>query len=372
MIKLRCDTALDNLRNRHGDLANGTAAEAAKAARNRELAGLFLNLRPHLHTLITNARAGIDAMPRAPHHARWHLLITDLAHAADQAGRILDEEHPDGQDTAARDERLWPYLKTWGEHHVLLRDLALQPAHPPQSEARLWAEEETWWTDRARTARSHDLLQPIESRYEATGRQLTVVLIPRPDDHDEEVVLVLAGDIDSPEMRVIGRYDTDDQAIRDLPPAVPPGVLYPNGAPPEPGPTPGLPLAQLTRDVIDAQHSGSVADAIFYVTERPPHAPAGHIAQLSDFLDTCATWATALDTRAGQEIAVRLRMLSAQTSHLLQDLAAVGGQLAEAVAVLPPHRTPAPRHLPAPRPPTVGTTPVLPAPSGSAAPARRR
>ncbi|MCY0933826.1 hypothetical protein [Streptomyces sp. H34-S4] len=310
-------------------------------------------------------------MPPARHNARWHLLITDLAYAADQAGRILDE-HPTGQDTTSRDARLWPYLRTWGEHDVLLRDLVLQPAHPPQADTTLGVEEEAWWTERARSARSHDLLQPRESLYDATGRQLTVAFIPRPDDDDEEVCLILTGDIDSPEMRVIGRYDTDDEAIRNLPPAVPPGVLYPNGAPPDTGSPPGLPLAQLTRDVIEAQHSASVAEAISYVTDRPPHAPAGHIAQLSEFLDTCAAWAAALDTRAGQEIAVRLRMLSAQTGHLVQDLTEIGGQLEEAVAVLPPHRAPAPRHLPALRPPTVGTTPVVPASSGSAASARRR
>lgn len=135
---------------------------------------------------------------------------------------------------------------------------------------------------------------------------------------------------------------------------------------------PRAPLAQLTRDVIDAKHTGDVAEAISYVTDRPPHAPAGHIAQLTEFLDTCATWAAALDTRAGHEIAVRLRMLSAQTGHLLQDLTHVGEQLEEAVAVLPPHRTPAPRHLPTPRPPAITTTPVAAAPPVSTTSAHRR
>lgn len=370
MITLSCETALDHLRNRHGDISNDTAARAAESTRNRELAELFNPLRPHVHTLITHARAGIDVMPPAPHHARWRLLITDLAHAAAQVERIL-YEHPASAGTTARDAQLWPYLKTWGEHEVLLRDLALQPADPPLPAPGLQAEEESWWTERARTARRYGLLQPAESRYDASGRQLTLVAIPRPDDDAEEVFLVLAGDIDSPEMRVVGRYDTDDEAVRDLPPAVPPGVLYPNGPPPEPGQPPGLPLAHLTRDVIDAQHSSSVAEAISYVTDRPPHAPAGHIAQLAEFLDTCGAWAAALDTRAGHEISVRLRMLSAQTSHLLQDLVEIGGQLEEAVAVLPPHRTPAPRHLPAVSPPTVSTSPVLPAPPGSRAVAHR-
>ncbi|MFG2483464.1 hypothetical protein ACGFSI_11995 [Streptomyces virginiae] len=321
-------------------------------------------------TLIAHASAGIEAMPPARHHAGWHLLVSDLAHAADVAVRIL-EDHPTGQDSAARDARLWPYLRTWGEHDVLLRDLALQPAHPPRPGPQLTGEEQEWWAARARAARSRDLLRPQESRYDATGRQLTIALLPYPDE-DEEVVLVLAGDIDSPHVQVLGCYDTDDEAIRDLPPAVPPGVLFPDGHTSATTALPGLPLAQLTHDVIDAQHSGDVAEAISYVTDRPPHAPAGHIAQLTEFLDTCATWAAALDTRAGHEIAVRLRMLSAQTGHLLQDLTHVGEQLEEAVAVLPPHRTPAPRHLPTPRPPALATTPVAAAPPVSTTSAHRR
>ncbi|GHD79452.1 hypothetical protein ACFQL8_19410 [Streptomyces goshikiensis] len=346
------------------------AAQAVEAERNRHLAELFGDLRPYVPTLLAHASAGIEAMPPARHHAGWHLLVSDLAHAADVAVRIL-EEHPTGQDTAACDARLWPYLRTWGEHDVLLRDLALQPAHPPRPGLRLTGEEQEWWTARARAARSRDLLQPQESRYDATGRQLTVAVLPYPDE-DEEVALILAGDIDSPHVQVLGCYDTDDEAIQDLPPPVPPGVLFPGGHAPTTHALSGFPLAQLTRDVIEAQHSASVAEAISYVTDQPPHAPAGHIAQLTEFLDTCATWAAAMDTRAGHEIAVRLRILAAQTGHLLQDLTHVGGQLEEAVAVLPPHRTPAPRHLAAPRPPAVTTTPMAAAPPVSTTSAHRR
>ncbi|GAA2624588.1 hypothetical protein GCM10010425_20540 [Streptomyces spororaveus] len=359
--------AVDHLRTHHGDITDAPAAQAAEAERNRELAELFVDLRPHLNTLIVHASAGLQAMPPARHHARWHLLISDLAHAV----HILDE-HPDGQDTTARDALLWPYMQTWGEHDVLLRDLALQPTHPPEPNPGLGTEEQEAWTAWARSAHSRGLLRPQESRYDAADRQLTLAFVPHPVDEDEEMVVILAGDIDGPEMSVTGRYDTDDEAIRHLPPAVPPGVLYPNGPPPDSASPPGVPLEQLIRDVIDAQHSASVAEAISYVTDLPPHAPAGHIAQLTAFLDTCAAWATAMDTRAGQEISVRLRMISAQTSHLVQDLAQIGEQLEDAVAVLPPHRTPAPRHLPVPRPPAVGTTPVVPASPVSAASVPRR
>lgn len=358
---LSCELALERLHNRHGDMLDARAAQAAETERNRELVQLFGSLRPYVPTLLAHASSGIEAMPPARHHTGWHLLVSDLAHAADVAERIL-EAHPTSQDPAARDAQLWPYLRTWGEHDILLRDLALQPAHPPRPGPQLTGEEQESWTARARAARSRDLLQPQESRYDATGRQLTLALLPYPDE-DEEVFLILAGDIDSPHVQVLGVYDTDDEAIPNLPPAVPPGVLYPDGHTPAPTVPPGLPLAQLTRDVIEAQHSASVAEAISYVTDRPPHAPAGHIAQLTEFLDTCATWAAALDTRAGHEIAVRLRMLSTQTGHLLQGLTQVGEQLEEAVAVLPPHRTPAPRHLPTPGPRAIPTTPVTAAPA---------
>ncbi|WP_405421506.1 hypothetical protein [Streptomyces erythrochromogenes] len=203
------------------------AARAVEAKRNRELVELFGNLLPYQPTLLAHASAGIEAMPPARHHAGWRLLVSDLAHAADTAVHIL-EDHPTGQDTEARDAQLWPYLRTWGEHDVLLRDLALQPAHSPRPSPRLTEGEQEWWAARARAARRRDLLQPRESRYDAAGRQLTVAVLPYPDE-DEEVVLILAGDIDSSHVQVLGCYDTDDDAIRDLPPPVPPGVLFPDG-----------------------------------------------------------------------------------------------------------------------------------------------
>lgn len=42
--------AVDHLRTRHGDITDAPAAQAAEAERNRELAELFVDLRPHLNT----------------------------------------------------------------------------------------------------------------------------------------------------------------------------------------------------------------------------------------------------------------------------------------------------------------------------------
>ncbi|MFJ6934659.1 hypothetical protein ACIQV2_15790 [Streptomyces globosus] len=73
--------------------------------------------------LLESVRAGIDAMPPARHHAGWRAVLDDLAHAPNQASRPVNV-------TDGLGERLWPYLRTWGERATLLRDLALQPQQP--------------------------------------------------------------------------------------------------------------------------------------------------------------------------------------------------------------------------------------------------
>ncbi|MCF3178703.1 hypothetical protein IPZ70_01885 [Streptomyces polychromogenes] len=249
-----------------------------------------------------------------------------------------------------------------------MRDLALQPQRP-HAESLLSAHEEELWTAHARSARLRGLLQPMESRYDAAGRQITVAAAPHPGDPDEEIVLVMAWDIDSPGMRVIGHYDSHDDAIARLPAAVPPGVLYPAG-PPAVRETQAPSLADLTREVAAARHSGDVAEAISYVTDHPTNA--GHLAELTAFLDTCTAWANAMDTRAGHDLAARLRMLTTQARQLGHELRLIGDDMDTAVAVLPPYRTPAPRHLQAPATPALTTTPLPAAPPTSAMTAHRR
>ncbi|MFJ6934660.1 hypothetical protein ACIQV2_15795 [Streptomyces globosus] len=230
-------------------------------------------------------------------------------------------------------------------------------------------EEEGLWTAYARSARLRALLQPMESRYDAAGRQITVATALHPEDPDEEIVLVLSGDIHSPGMRVIGHYDSRDDAIAHLPPAVPPGVLHPAG-PPAVRDTQAPSLADLTLDVADARHSGDVAGAISYIAGHP--IEGGHLGELTAFLDTCTAWASAMDIRAGHDLAARLRMLATQTRQLGHELGLVGEDMDAAVAVLPAYRTPAPRHLKVSAAPALTTTPLPAAPPAYALPAHRR
>ncbi|MFE7803787.1 hypothetical protein ACFU51_03785 [Streptomyces sp. NPDC057430] len=357
-IRLRLENSQKHPRSAYGLI---TVPGAAFEGRVRDLAEAFKRLLPHVPVLLESARAGIDAMPPARHHPGWRLLLDDLAHAANQASRPANI-------TDGLGDRLWPYLQTWGEHATLLRDLSLQPQQP-HTNLLLSAHEEELWTAHARSARLRGLLQPMESRYDAAGQQITVATALHPEDPDKEIVLVLSGDIDSPGMQVIGHYDSHDDAIAHLPPAVPPGVLYPAG-PPTVRNTQMPSLADLTRDVAAARHSGEVAEAISYVTEHP--VEGGHLGELTAFLDTCTAWASAMDTRAGHGLAARLRMLAAQTRQLGHELGVVGDDMDAAVAVLPPYRTPAPRHLQAPAIPALTTTPLPATPPTNALPAHRR
>ncbi|WP_329025776.1 hypothetical protein [Streptomyces sp. NBC_00690] len=363
VITLGCETALDQVRTAHGQISDPCAAEAALAERTRDLAAIATTwLLPHTQTLTAAARQGIDRMPPARHHTGWRLLLNDLDHAAAQLRAILNT-HPDPADQGGRDAQLWPFLRTWSEQATLLRDLTAQAQRPHVPLPTLGAEEDLW-TGRARTARSRGLLDPIESWYEAGGQLITLVYLPPTTDtageDEEDIVVALAGDIDSPTMRAIGHYTRHEDALAELPPQVPPGVLRPTQPDARAVPDPALPfLGALTREVIDAQHSASVAKAISYLTDRPPH-PAGHLAQLTPFLNTCAAWATAMDTRAGQTMATRLRILTTQVDHLTSELISIQEDMGNAVAVLPPHRTPAPRHLPPTPPPRTALPPTVP------------
>ncbi|WP_329096833.1 hypothetical protein [Streptomyces sp. NBC_01439] len=357
-VRLRLEKSQMDPRSGYGLI---TVTGAAFEGRVRDLAEAFKRLLPHVPVLLESARAGIEAMPPARHHPGWRLLLDDLAHSANQASRPVNI-------TDGLGDRLWPYLQTWGERATLLRGLALQPQQP-HTELFLSAQEEGPWTAYARSARLRGLLQPMESRYDAAGRQITVATALHPEDPDEEIVLVLAGDIDSPGMRVIGHYDSHDDAIAHLPPAVPPGVLYPAG-PPAVRDTQAPSLADLTRDVAGARHSGDVAGAISYIAGHP--IEGGHLGELTAFLDTCSAWASAMDTRAGHDLAARLRVLATQTRQLGHELRLVGDDMDAAVAVLPPYRTPAPRHLQAPAIPALTTTPLPATPLANALPAHRR
>ncbi|MFF0448026.1 hypothetical protein ACFYT4_16725 [Streptomyces sp. NPDC004609] len=64
VIALRCDTALDHLRDVHRKVRDPRAADAALAERDAALATVAVELLlPHTQTLLHAARRGIDAMP---------------------------------------------------------------------------------------------------------------------------------------------------------------------------------------------------------------------------------------------------------------------------------------------------------------------
>ncbi len=201
-----------------------------------------------------------------------------------------------------------------------------------------------------------------ESRYDASGRQLTVVGVPHLDEPIADCVLIVAGDVDGTAMRVLGRYDIYDHALATLPPPVQPGVLHPRGRFPKGAGT--IPaLADLIEDVADATHSQAVADAIGHVAGDG--TGPSHLSQLSDLLGECADFALATETVAGRDLSVRLRGLIVQADLLDRQLRQALVAFEDTIAVLPPHRTPQPRHIKPP--PAVRTIPP-PAPATATPP----
>ncbi|MFI9210221.1 hypothetical protein ACIGW7_19050 [Streptomyces sp. NPDC053253] len=274
--------------------------------------------------------------------------MDDLEVAADLARRCLADEASVSR-MAARQCQV-----TWAQRASFLRDLAVQEAPPPPGPELPIAEEARWATH-AHDVRRRHMMYLYESRYDAAGRQLTVVEVPDLDQPAEDCVLIVAGDIDSATMRVLGRYDTQDQAQADLPPAIQPGVLHPRGQfPRHAGTVP--PLADLIEEVAGATQSQTVAEVLDYVVGDG--AGPRHLSQLSDLLGECADFALATETVAGRDLSVRLRGLLVQTDVLDRQLRQALAAFEDTIAVLPPHRTPQPRHIKAP--PAVRATPSPP------------
>jgi hypothetical protein len=155
----------------------------------------------------------------------------------------------------------------------------------------------------------------------------------------------MAGDLDTPGMYVIGHFSDSNEyeAGRTAPPPVPPGVLRPEASRyDERVHDPEITLQAFTQDIIEARHTGEVAEALLTATE----ALRGPLSRLGEFVAVCAEFSDALETRQGQQTAARLRMIATQINLLAEDLRTAGDELDAAVGVLPPHRTPHPRHLP--------------------------
>ncbi|MFJ9033624.1 hypothetical protein ACIRQP_35000 [Streptomyces sp. NPDC102274] len=309
-------------------------------------------------------------MTPARHHRAWRLLLDDLDHAATQIDRILTDPVEPGTEAAReRDTALWPYLTAWAEHEYIVSDLAEQhrlPAPPSPS-----ADTQREGTARAQDARQRGDLDPFESWYDAEGRLITLAYLI---EDDVSTVLALAGDLDSHAWQVLGQYDNEYAAGQASPPPVPPGVLRPDSSRYHRRvPTPEVTLQELIGDIVEARHSGDVADVLLTATQDAGYAP-GPLARMGELISTAAQFAEATETRQGHRTGARLSVIAQQLRLLTGELRQAGEELSAAVGVLPPHRAPRPRFLTAPATPALTTTPPLtgPAPYGRTTTAPRR
>ncbi|MFB8352963.1 hypothetical protein [Streptomyces niveus] len=344
VVHLKCETALDTLRNRHGTITDTTTAVSARTERNRDAAAAFTeHLLPHTQTLLATARSAIDSMPPARHHGAWLLLLDDLDHAATHIHRILTDTTPPGSGAAREQHRaLWPYLTAWAEHSTILTNLVGQHRTPAPE---FTGQQQAAWTERAQAAHERGELEPFESWYDAPGRLITLAYLI---EDDTSTILVLAGDLDQRDWQVLGRHDNEYQAGQLAPPPVPPGVLRPDGSRYQQHlAIPEVSLQELIHDVNVAGHSGDVAEVLLTAADDTTGAP-GPLERLGELVRTAGQFADALETRQGRHTAARLNFVARQLSALTRELFDAGEELSSTVGVLPPHRVPRPRFVTTP------------------------
>ncbi|MEU1149416.1 MFS transporter [Streptomyces sp. NPDC005863] len=303
-------------------------------------------------------------MPPARHHAAWRELIDDMAHAADHIVRIqtAPDNQPEPDATRARHLQLWPYVLAWAERSFIISGLAEQhrPTAPP-----LASEEQWLWTDLALAAWRRGALDVDDVWYSADNELITLADLVEPDD---QTVVVLAGELGSDQVRVLGHYDTVQEAVEASPPPVPAGVLRPDFAPFAPqAPAAEAPVAKLVRQIEEARHTGDVYMALLDAVDDSGFS-RGPLPRLAELLDRAATFADALETKQGQRSAARLSVLARQLGALREEIESAMEGLG--AGVLPPHRTPRPvfHVAPAPRapPPTPSAVPAAPRAPGTA------
>lgn len=275
---------------------------------------------------------------------------------------------------------MWPLLVMWAEHTGTACDLADQ--HRAPAAAALSGDELREWTEMARAARTSGRLDPYESWYDANQRLITIAVL----QHEDETytAVALAGDPDSPDVQVLGHYWDELEAIDARPPPVPAGVLHPDASrDAESVHAPEVSFQVLIQEVREARRASDVAEAIETVADRYGTG-RGQLVRLEEFVSICAQFAQALGTQHAQRVAGRLSALASQFGALTAELREAGEDRGSTVAVLPPHRTPLPHHLPGTGPPTIPTTipatappantpahpPLIPKVRASAAPAQ--
>ncbi|GGU55205.1 hypothetical protein GCM10010211_19860 [Streptomyces albospinus] len=348
------------------------AADASQAAaviaqgRRREGAEAFEHhVAPHANTLLTAARSAVDAMPPARHHAAWRELIDDMAHATGQIHRIRSTPtgQPEPDASRVRHLQLWPYVLAWAERSFIISDLAGQhrPTSPP-----LTREEQQLWTHRAQAGWRRGDLDVDDVWYSADTELITLAHLV---EYGEQTVVVLAGELGSEQMRVLGHYDTVAKAVDASPPPVPAGVLTPDVAPFAPqAPSAEAPVARLVRQVDEARHTEDVYMALLDAVDDSGFS-RGPLPRLVELLDRAAAFTDALETKQGQRSAARLSVLARQLGALREEIESAAEGLG--AGVLPPHRTPRPvfHVLPAPPAPAPPAGPAAPHTPGAA---RRR
>ncbi|MEV5979652.1 hypothetical protein [Streptomyces sp. NPDC052114] len=343
--------------------ASHAAAVIAHGKRQEGVEAFERHVLPHADALLVAARSAVDAMPPARHHAAWRELIADMAHAADQIHRIRSA--PAGQDepdaSRVRHLQLWPYVLAWAERSFIVGDLAGQhrPVAPPLS-----GEELRLWQERAQAAWQRGDLDTTDVWYSARNELITLAYLV---EQGEQTVVVLAGEVGSEQMRVLGHYDTVHQAVEASPPAVPAGVLHPDVAPFAPqAPAAEAPVAKLVRQVDEARHTGDVYMALLDAVDDSSFS-RGPLPRLAELLYRSAKFTDALETKQDQRSAARLSVLARQLGALTQEIESVAESLG--AGVLPPHRTPRPVFHTTPTPPAPPVGPAAPHALGTA---RRR
>ncbi|MER7851376.1 hypothetical protein ABTZ98_02305 [Streptomyces bacillaris] len=357
VIGCETDAALDRTRDRHGRTVHPGAAEAARAHRDKAAVEAYrTHLAPHAEALLGVARLVLDELPPAQHLAGWQAVLDGLHASTVEIHRIL--ERPTGPGSVgerAQHAALWPHLTVWADHGYVASDLAEQRDGGQDQKSPLTDEERQKWTEMAMATQRRGALELTESWYAADGQQITLAYL---DEVDESIVVALRGDPGAPGWQVIGHYEHEYEAGRDLPAAVPPGVLRPDlSRHNRPAPAPEISLQDLLRDVVEGRSAGDASNALLGAVQRG--YAAGPMVRLQELVETGAQFAGALETVQGRQVAGRLSALGRQIEFLTHEVQKAAEDLGATVAVLPPHRTPVARIRPRP---SVDTSPPVPPP----------
>ncbi|MFL0025929.1 hypothetical protein ACJBCE_23700 [Streptomyces sp. NBUL23] len=357
VIDCATDAALDKTRDRHGRTVHPAAAEAARAHRDQAAVEAYrTHLAPHAEALLDVARLVLGDLPPAQHLAGWHAVLDALHTTTAKIHWILERPGaPNSEDERAQHAALWPHLTVWADHGYIASDLADQREGGQHQKSPLTDEERQTWTEMAVVAQRKGALELIESWYTADGQPITLAYLV---EDDESIVVALRGDPGAPGWQVIGHYEHEYEAGRDLPAPVPPGVLRPDlSRHNRPAPAPEISLQDLLRDVVDGRSAGDVSNALLGAVQRG--YAAGPMVRLQELVETSAQFASALETVQGRQVASRLAALGRQIEFLTREVHEAAEDLGATVAVLPPHRTPVVRVRTRP---AVGTSPPVPPP----------